>query len=93
MKFRKSFAEAGLAPFFVTPMPRETIGVASVEYVQSRICEYCELLLIVKRAVGEVRNAATAPPCASSWSWAPTPVYGLRRLPIFSRFAQPFFCT
>jgi hypothetical protein len=24
----------------VTPMPRETIGVASVEYVQSRICDY-----------------------------------------------------
>ena len=46
-------------------MPRGTSGVASVAYVQSRICEYCELLLIVNRAVGDVRYAATAPPWAS----------------------------
>ena len=86
-------AEAGLAAFFVTPMPRVMIGVASVEYVQSRIWEYCEFDLIVKRAVGDVRYDATAPPCASSCSCEPTPVVGLSRLPIVSRFDQPFFWT
>ena len=48
---------------------------------------------LTNRAVGEVSTAATAPPCATSCSWPATPVCGFRRLPIFSRLDQPFFCT
>ena len=93
MKSRNSFAEAGLAAFAVTAMPRGMIASPSLTYVQSRMFWYCELLAIVKRAVGDVRYAATAPPCATSWSCYPTPLVGVSRFPIVCRFAQPFSCT
>src|SRR5215210_1246946 len=71
---RNSFADAGLDALVVMPIPRGTSGCASWMYDQSRIAWSAGVLAIVKRAVGEVRYAATAPPCETSCSCAETPV-------------------
>jgi hypothetical protein len=52
---RKSFADAGLADFAVTPIPRGTSDVASRMYVQASSSLYCAFCSIVNRAVGDVR--------------------------------------
>src|SRR5215210_4462680 len=93
-QLRKSFADAGLAAFAVMPIPRGISGSASLMYVQSRIVCNWGLFAIVKRAVGEVRNAAFAPPCETSCNWPETPVCDfMRGPPIAWRFDQPFFWT